>query len=211
MLQNKKKRSLSSRTWLNRQVNDPYVKKARQSGYISRASFKLIEMNDKFRLIDSAKKIIDIGAAPGGWSQVLSRISVDDAIIAGIDIRDFPPIDKVKQFLGNFEDTNVQQSIADYVEYADLVLSDMAPATTGDSQTDHIRIMQMAECAYSFAASILREKGKFVVKVFQGGMEKSFLEQLKKKFDRICFFKPKSSRSMSSEIYIIAIGFKKCT
>jgi 23S rRNA (uridine2552-2'-O)-methyltransferase len=202
-------RSLSSRMWLDRQINDPYVKSARKEGYRSRAAFKLAEIDDKFHLIRNAKYIADLGAAPGGWSQVLAQRSSDDAKIAAVDLSAFHPLEKVRQFRGNFED--LQADIIDYLQQkADLIVSDMAPPVMGHAPTDHIRIMGLAESAYAFAENALGEGGAFAVKIFQGGREKSFAELLKNNFCKVCFFKPKSSRNLSSEIYLIAIGFKKC-
>jgi 23S rRNA (uridine2552-2'-O)-methyltransferase len=202
-------RSLSSRLWLDRQINDPYVKLAQREGYRSRAAFKLMEADDKYRLIKNAKHIVDLGAAPGGWSQVLAQRSPAAAKIAAIDLLPFHPIEKIQQFFGDFE--NFRSVITDYLEQkADLIVSDMAPSTMGHAQTDHLRIMNLAESAYSFAENVLKKDGSFVAKIFQGGKEKLFAETLKSNFQKVCFFKPKSSRNLSSEIYIVAIGFQKC-
>jgi 23S rRNA (uridine2552-2'-O)-methyltransferase len=201
-------RSLSSRLWLNRQINDPYVKLAQKEGYRSRAAFKLIEMDDKYRLIKNAKCIVDLGAAPGGWSQVLAQRSSSEAKIAAVDLLPFHPLEKVQQFHGSFED--LSEAILDYLgQKADLVASDMAPSTIGHPQTDHLRIMNLVEGAYLFTENALQKGGTFIAKIFQGGKEKPFVELLKKDFEKVCFFKPKSSRSLSSEVYIIAMGFKK--
>jgi 23S rRNA (uridine2552-2'-O)-methyltransferase len=202
-------RSLSSRLWLDRQVNDPYVKLAQREGYRSRAAFKLMEADDKYHLIENAKYIVDLGAAPGGWSQVLAQRSPADAKIVAIDLLPFHPIEKVRQFCGDFE--NFQSAVTDYLgQKADLVVSDMAPSTMGHAQTDHLRIMNLAESAYFFAENTLKKGGAFVAKIFQGGKEKSFAEMMKNDFQKDCFFKPKSSRNLSSEIYIVATGFQKC-
>ncbi|MDR2781191.1 MAG: RlmE family RNA methyltransferase [Holosporaceae bacterium] len=203
-------RSLSSRLWLDRQINDPYVKLAQKEGYRSRAAFKLMEMDDKFRLIKNAKHIVDLGAAPGGWSQVLAQRSADDAKIAAVDLLPFNPMEKVQQFLGDFE--NFQTDIMDYLgQKADLIISDIAPSTIGHAQTDHLRIMNLVDSAYLFAENALQKGGAFIAKIFQGGKEKLFAEALKNDFQKVCFFKPKSSRNLSSEIYIVAIGFQKCS
>ncbi len=204
-------KSLSSRLWLDRQMRDPFVKQAHKDGYRSRAAFKLIEIDDKFHLIKNAKCIVDIGAAPGGWSQLLSQRSSDDARIAAIDLLQFSPLDKVKQFFGDFEDEKNQQAIIKYLgQKADLIVSDIAPSTMGHAQTDHLRMMRLVRSAYTFTENVLREGGCFVAKIFQGGQEKAFLEQLKKDFDKAMFFKPKASRSLSVEIYVVAMGYKKC-
>ncbi|MDR0968056.1 MAG: RlmE family RNA methyltransferase [Holosporaceae bacterium] len=204
------KKSSSSRSWLERQARDPYVKQARKDGYRSRAAFKLIEIDDKFRLIKTAKRIADIGAAPGGWSQILSERSSDDAKIAAIDLSQFDPVERVRQFIGDFEDEKNQTAIMDYLgRKADLVVSDMAPSTIGHAQTDHICMMNLVESAYAFALNFLQDGGSFVAKIFQGGREKAFFESLKKNFQNARFFKPKASRDMSVEIYVVATGFKK--
>jgi 23S rRNA (uridine2552-2'-O)-methyltransferase len=207
----KGERSLSSRLWLDRQINDPYVKRAHRDGYRSRAVFKLIEMDDKFHFIKNAKSIMDLGAAPGGWCQVLSQRSPSDARISAIDFLPFDFIDKVRQFCGDFENEDNRRKMGSYLgSKADLIVSDMAPSTTGHAQTDHIRIMRLAESVHAFARDVLEEEGTLVVKVFQGGREKSFLESLRSDFQKTCFFKPKSSRNCSVEIYVVATGFKKC-
>ena len=206
----KGKFSASSRKWLIRQRNDPYVKRAVEQGYRSRAAYELIEIDDKLHLIRGARKIIDIGAAPGGWSQVLAQRSDDTAKIAAIDILQFNPIgDKVKQFLGDFEDENIQREIADFFgSSVDLIVSDMAPATVGHRQSDHWRIMGLVENAYEFSRNNLRSGGAFVAKIFHGSDEKMFFDKLRKDFRTAKFFKPKSSRSESVEIYVIGIGYK---
>ncbi|MDR0581151.1 MAG: RlmE family RNA methyltransferase [Holosporaceae bacterium] len=207
----KGKRSLSSRLWLNRQLHDPYVKRAQLEGYRSRAAFKLMEIDDKFHLIQNAKYIIDVGAAPGGWSQVLSQRSPDNAKIAAIDLLPLSALGKVRQFCGDFECKNNQLDLLDYMRQgADLIVSDMAPSSIGHAQTEHVKIMSMAESVYAFAQNILRENGSLAIKIFQGGKEKLFQESLRKDFQNVCFFKPKSSRNVSAEIYIIALGFMKC-
>lgn len=205
------KRSLSSRLWLNRQLNDPYVKRAHDEGYRSRATYKLIEIDEKFHLISRAKCIVDLGAAPGGWSQYLSEKSESTTKIAAIDLLKFAPLEKVQQFIGDFEDVNNQNAIIEYLgQKADLIVSDMAPATSGHSQTDNLRIMRLVKSAYAFAEKVLAENGVFVTKIFQGGTEKNFVELLKKSFKQVHFFKPKASRSLSVEIYVVAIGFLPC-
>ena len=202
--------SESSRRWLDRQNRDPYVKKAINEGYRSRAAYKLIEIDDKFHLIKNARTIVDIGAAPGGWSQVLTERSTSNAKIAAVDLLKFNPIDdKVRQFFGDFENENLQKEIMGYLDdYTDLVVSDMAPATLGHRQSDHLRIMGLVENAYFFAQQVLKNGGAFVAKIFQGGEEKKFFDTLKKEFQIAKFFKPKASRSESVEIYVIAIGYK---
>lgn len=202
--------SASSRKWLTRQQNDPYVRRAVYEGYRSRAAYKLMEIDDKFHLIRGAKRIVDIGAAPGGWSQVLAQRSGDDAKIAAVDLLKFDAIDdKVQQFLGDFEDETLQKEIAKFLgNSADLIVSDIAPSTVGHRQSDHWRIMGLVENAYEFSRDILRTGGAFVAKIFHGSDEKAFFDKLKEDFRTAKFFKPKSSRSESVEIYVVGIEYK---
>ncbi|MDR2781761.1 MAG: RlmE family RNA methyltransferase [Holosporaceae bacterium] len=207
----KGKRSLSSRRWLDRQLQDPYVKRAQREGYRCRAAFKLMEIDDKFRLIKNAKYMIDLGAAPGGWCQVLSQRSSADAKISAIDLLQLEAFDKIQLFRGDFKEEDNQRALLNYLgQKPDLIVSDMAPPTIGHAKTEHIQIMELVENAYVFTANVLQINGSFVAKIFQGGREKSFLELLQKNFREVCFFKPKSSRNLSAEIYIVATGFKKC-
>ncbi|MDR1375852.1 MAG: RlmE family RNA methyltransferase [Holosporaceae bacterium] len=206
------KRSHSSRLWLHRQQKDHYVLLAKESGYRSRAVFKLMEIDAKFHLIKNAKCVIDLGAAPGGWSQLLAQRSGENARIAAIDLLEFPAISGVKIFNGNFENEEIQMKIMEYLgQKADLVAADMASAASGHAQTDHLRQINLAKGAYSFAKNALKEGGSFVTKVFHGGKEVELLRDLRKSFGSARFFKPKSSRAMSAEIYIVAIGFKECS
>jgi 23S rRNA (uridine2552-2'-O)-methyltransferase len=170
-----------------------------------------MEIDDRFRLIGSIKYAADLGAAPGGWCQVLSQRSPDGAKIVAADLLPFDPVDKVEQFRGDFEEEDSRRRMTEILgQKADLVLSDMAPGAIGHAATDHIRLMRLAEAARLFAEEVLRNGGTFVVKILRGGEEKTFLESLKKKFDSVCFFKPKSSRSASAEIYAVAKGFERC-
>jgi len=203
------KMSHSSRRWLDRQHSDLYVKKAVKEGYQSRAAYKLIEMDDKFHLIKNAKHIVDIGASPGGWCQVISQRSSDDVKIVAIDLLPFATIEKVTQIIGDFEDEKIQQETIDFLGTIDLIVSDIAPSTVGHRQSDHLRIMGLVESVYDFAQNTLKNGGSFVVKIFQGGEEKKFFDLIKKDFQKTHFFKPKSSRSDSSEIYIVALHYKK--
>ncbi|MDR3187103.1 MAG: RlmE family RNA methyltransferase [Holosporaceae bacterium] len=206
------KRSHSSRLWLHRQQKDPYVLQAREEGYRSRAVFKLMEIDDRFHLIKNAGFMVDLGSAPGSWSQLLAQRSGENAKIAAIDLLNFPAISGVENFLGDFEDEDNQAKMMKYLgQKADLVISDVAPPTSGHAPTDHLRQMNLARGAYFFAQNALGEGGAFVTKVFQGGEEAEFLRDLKKSFKSARFFKPKSSRSMSVEIYVVAIGFKECS
>ncbi len=205
----KGKMSLSSRLWLNRQMNDPYVKLAHKEHYRSRAAYKLIEIDDKFKLIKKSKYMIDLGAAPGGWTQLLTQRASEGAKIVAIDLLKFDELPGVQQFIGDFEDEENQKKIIDSLGHkANLIVSDMAPSTSGHAQTDHLRIMRLVNSAYDFALNTLEKGGSFVAKVFIGGKEKQFFERVKKDFKEAYFFKPKASRSSSVEIYIIGISLK---
>lgn len=205
----KKKVSQLSREWLIRQQKDIYVKKAHESGYRSRAFFKLQEIDEKFNLINKSNRIVDLGASPGGWSQYISLKKKENTKIVAVDLLDFVPLFGVEFFLGDFEDEVIQKKIFDYFEgTADLIISDMAPQTTGHAKTDHLKIMRLVESAFEFSKSLLTQKGVFVAKIFQGGEEKNLVEEMRKCFEKVLFFKPKASRSMSVEIYIIALGFR---
>lgn len=209
VMQIRGKRSLSSRLWLNRQVNDPYVKLAHKEGYRCRASYKLMEIDDKFKLIKKSKFIVDLGAAPGGWSQLLGQRSSDEAKIASVDLLNFDALPKVQQFIGDFTNEEIQKNTINYLgRKADLIVSDMAPSTTGHPQTDHLKIMNLVSSAYDFALKTLATRGSFVAKIFMGGKEKSLFERIKKDFETACFFKPKASRDSSAEIYVVGISFK---
>ncbi|MDR3151839.1 MAG: RlmE family RNA methyltransferase [Holosporaceae bacterium] len=203
------KMRLSSRMWLNRREHDPYIKKARSECYCSRAAYKLMEIDDRFHLIKKSRNIVDLGAAPGSWCQLLSRRADEDAKITAVDLQHFIPPDGITVLIGDFEDDNLRLELINHLQgNVDLMVSDMAPATVGHSATDHLRIMRLAEAAHDFACDTLLEGGNFVVKIFQGGQEKKFMDLLKKDFRKVHFFKPKSSRSTSAEIYMVALDFK---
>lgn len=204
-----KKFSESSKRWLIRQQKDVYVKKARGEGYRSRAFFKLQEIDEKFNLVAKYDKVIDLGASPGGWSQYISLKKRAGTKIVALDLLDFTPIAGVEFFLGDFEDPEIQKKVYTYLEgAAGLIISDMAPMTIGHAKTDHLKIMRLVEEAFEFSKTMLTKGGAFVAKIFQGGEEKAFVENLRTHFEKVCFFKPKASRSMSVEIYIVAMGFK---
>ena len=199
-------------------MRDPFVKQAKHDGYRSRAAFKIIEIDEKFNILKNAKNIVELGAAPGGWSQVIekrkeSQLESGAVKMAAIDLLEFSPIKNVHQIIGNFEDDLVKEKITEYFEgrAPDLILSDMAPYTTGHAQTDHLKIMRLVEDAYQFATETLAEGGIFVAKIFRGSDDKKFFDMLKQNFAKVSYFKPKSSRSMSVEIYVVAMGFKKCS
>lgn len=211
-----KKRTLSSQTWLRRQINDIYVKAAKQDGYASRAAYKIIEINNKYKVLKSNSKVVDLGAAPGGWTQVASQILFKnkknnlDAKLIAVDLLDITPIENVDIVKGDFTDTEVINQIKTLLggEKANLVMSDMAPNTTGSRSLDHLRIMNLVELTFLFSIEVLEDGGSMVAKVFQGGTENKLLAEIKQSFKTVSHFKPPASRKESSEMYLIATGFK---
>ncbi|HEX4367596.1 MAG TPA: RlmE family RNA methyltransferase [Rhodopila sp.] len=202
-----KSRSPASTAWLKRQLNDPYVAAARQQGWRSRAAFKLLELDDKFKLIRKGVRVLDLGAAPGGWTQVAVKRGA--ASVLGLDLLPIDPIQGAVVIQGDFTDPAMPERLTrDLGGPADLVLSDMAPNTTGHAATDHIRIVALAEMALDFAVQVLSPGGSFVAKVFQGGSEKQILDMMKQNFAQVRHAKPPSSRKESSELYVVATGFK---
>ena len=200
-------RSTQSQKWLVRQLNDPYVRAAKAQGWRSRAAFKLTELDDRFHLIKKGARCIDLGAAPGGWTQVLVQRGASKVV--GVDLLFVEPVAGATIIEGDFMDEAMPARLKEMLGgKADLVLSDMAPNTTGHTDTDHIRIMGLAEVALLFALEMLNEGGGFVAKVFQGGSEKTLLEQLKKHFTTVRHAKPPASRKDSSELYVVATGFR---
>lgn len=209
-LKSKNQRTLSQRTWLLRQLNDPYVQASRTQGYRSRAAYKLIELNDKYKFIKKGMSVVDLGAAPGGWSQIAADIVGEEGKVLGIDLL---PIDSLAGCVfvqGDFLDESMQMVLKNHLgtTKVDIVLSDMAAATTGHTSTDHIRIILLVEAAFHFALDHLEVGGCFVAKVFQGGTEGSLLTLMKTRFGKVIHAKPPASRSESKEIYVIATGFK---
>ena len=203
-----KKRSESSTRWLQRQLNDPYVKQAKADGYRSRAAYKLIEMDEKFGILKGSRRIVDLGIAPGGWSQVARKI-VPKAQVVGIDLLETDPIDGVTIFQMDFMDDDAPRVLEGALGgKADLVMSDMAANTVGHKQTDHLRTMGLVEAGAWFAVENLEKGGTFVAKVLAGGTDKDLLDLLKKHFRTVKHAKPPASRKGSSEWYVIAQGFK---
>ncbi len=201
--------TLSSRRWLTRQLNDPYVQKAKAAGYRSRASYKLIEIDDKFKILKPGLHVVDLGAAPGGWTQVAVERVGHKGFVVGIDLTSVEPIAGATLICGDFSDLQVQEGLKKALNGpVHVVLSDMAAPSTGHPQTDHLRIMGLSEEAFAFAQEVLEKGGVFVAKVLRGGTEKELLALLKKHFEKVVHFKPPSSRADSAEIYVIAIGFK---
>ncbi|MFO1242640.1 MAG: RlmE family RNA methyltransferase [Rickettsiales bacterium] len=207
-----KGRKISSTLWLERQLNDPYVKQAKAAGYRSRAAFKLIEIDDKYHLLKPGQKVVDLGAAPGGWTQVAverTKSMPDKPNVMGIDILEMDAIAGSLLAQIDFNNDSAPATIKDMLDgMADVVLSDIGPNTTGHTATDHIRIMALAELAYDFAKEVLKPGGAFACKVWQGGTEKELLNDIKKHFAKVAHFKPKSSRKDSAEIYLVATGFR---
>ena len=198
-------KSMSSQLWLNRQINDPFVKAARSHGYRSRAAFKLTEIDDKFHLIRKGCRIIDLGCAPGGWVQV--AIERGAGRVVGIDLLPVDPIPPAILIEGDFTADDAEEKLVTALGGPpDLLLSDMAPNTIGHAQTDHLRIVGLVELAAHFAIDILPPGGAFVTKAFQGGETAPLLKLLKAAFTDVKHFKPKASRSESSELYLVATG-----
>ncbi|MEQ8320867.1 MAG: RlmE family RNA methyltransferase [Rhodospirillales bacterium] len=204
-----KGRRLSSTRWLQRQLNDPYVIEAKRLGYRSRAAFKLIELDDKFHFLTKGAKIIDLGAAPGGWTQVSMQRIGDAGHVVGIDLLEMEAIPGADLIQGDFlEDDAPDRLKALLGGSADIVLSDMAASSTGHPQTDHLRIMGLLEVAVDFAGDVLAPGGSFVGKVLQGGTENELLNALKRDFKTVKHAKPPASRSDSAEVYVVAMGFR---
>ena len=207
-----RKRSLSSTLWLERQLNDPYVARAKREGYRSRAAYKLLEMDERFHLLKPGGRIVDLGAAPGGWSQIAAdRVKAKDGRgkVVGVDLLDMEPIAGVIFAIKDFNDEDAPQMIKDMLGgEADGVMSDMAANATGHKQTDHLRIVALAELALEFAVDILAPGGFFVAKVLQGGTEGQVLTKLKRDFTLVRHVKPAASRADSAELYVLATGFR---
>jgi 23S rRNA (uridine2552-2'-O)-methyltransferase len=206
-------RSLSSKLWLDRQLNDPYVARARQAGFRSRAAFKLIEIDDKHGLLKPRARVVDLGAAPGSWSQVAAkRIGAPDGQgrVLAIDLLDMAPIPGVECLRLDFLDAHAPDAIKSRLAgSADVVLSDMAANASGHRKTDHLKIMALAEAAAEFAREVLAPSGTFLCKVLQGGTEATLLAALKREFAGVKHLKPAASRSDSAELYLLATGFRK--
>ncbi len=206
------KRSVSSADWLERQLNDPYVAEARKLGYRSRAAFKLLQLDQKFHLLRPGLRVADLGAAPGGWMQVaVPKVKSLEGRgrIVGIDLLEIDSLDGAEILQGDMLDPAAGKRVRALLGgNADLVLSDMAAATTGHKRTDHLRTIALAEAAFDFAREILEPNGGFVVKLFQGGAEKALLDLIRQSFASVKHAKPAASRAESSELYLVAQGFK---
>ena len=206
------KRSISSARWLERQLNDPYVAEAKAQGFHSRAAFKIQQINDDLKIFKKGMKVIDLGAAPGGWTQVACEIVEPGASggkVVAIDYLDMKPVKEAIFIKMDFMDNDAPQKLKDAIGgSAHVVLSDMAPPTMGHRETDHLRIMDLAETAYAFAKEILLPGGTFLCKVFQGGSSQALLNQLKKDFTKVKHIKPPASRADSAEMYVVGLGFR---
>jgi len=201
-------RTTSSSRWLQRQLNDPYVARAKKDGYRSRAAYKLIELDDKFGFLKAGKHVVDLGAAPGGWSQVaVARCGKDN--VAGIDLLEIPPVPGAALLQMDFMDDAAPAALKALMGHADIVLSDMAPNASGQPNLDHLRILILVEAAFEFALEVLKPGGVFVAKVWQGGTENKLLERMKKHFVTVKHAKPKSSRQDSAETFVVAVGFRR--
>jgi 23S rRNA (uridine2552-2'-O)-methyltransferase len=201
-----KGRTTSSQAWLQRQLNDPYVAAARSKGYRSRAAFKLVELNEKFRFLKKGARVLDLGSAPGGWSQVAANAG---ATVVAADILEMEEITGVTFFKADLTEPDVPVLLKEALNGpADLVLTDMAAPTTGHRATDHIRTITLVEIALAVAEDVLKPGGAFVGKVFQGGSSNELLARLKKSFREVKHVKPPASRQESVELYVVALGFK---
>jgi len=207
-----KKRTLSSRLWLERQLNDPYVGRAKREGLRSRAAYKLMEIDDKAHLLRPGARVVDLGAAPGGWSQVAAkrvRAQEGRGRVIAIDLLAMEPMAGVEFLHLDFLDPAAPDRLKTLLDGpADVVLSDMAANATGHRKTDHLKIMALAETAAMFAREVLRPGGTFVCKVLQGGTENALLAELKRDFATVKHVKPAASRSDSAELYVLAMGFR---
>ncbi|MFO1014418.1 MAG: RlmE family RNA methyltransferase [Caulobacteraceae bacterium] len=206
-LKTAKQRTPSSQAWLQRQLSDPYVVLAKDKGYRSRAAFKIAEIDDKYRLLRKGARVIDLGCAPGGWVQIALERGV--AKVVGVDLLEVPPLPPAEMIQMDFTDPDCGPRLIELLGGApDVILSDMAPNTTGHRETDHLRIVGLIEAGADFAVEVLKPGGAFVAKAFQGGETAQVIALLKKHFAEVKTAKPKASRQDSSEVYLVATGFK---
>ncbi|MBP6014345.1 MAG: RlmE family RNA methyltransferase [Alphaproteobacteria bacterium] len=207
-LKSAKKRTKSSKAWLERQINDPYVRAAKASGYRSRAAYKLAEMDDKYRFLKRGQSAVDLGAAPGGWTQVLVE-RLGEGRVVGADIQEMDPIPGAVLLHLDFMDAKAPAVIKHALSGpVDVVASDMASPATGHRETDHLRVMALCETALDFAIEVLKPGGAFLCKVLRGGTERELLETLKRRFAKVVHVKPPASRADSAEMYVLATGFR---
>jgi 23S rRNA (uridine2552-2'-O)-methyltransferase len=213
-LKTKKSRTASSKRWLERQLNDPYVARARREGLRSRAAYKLIELDDKYRLLKPGARVVDLGAAPGGWSEVAAkRVQAAEGRgkVVAIDLLDMAPIAGVEFLRLDFLDRQAPERLRALIGEADVVLSDMAANATGHKKTDQLKIMALVEAGAAFSGEVLRPGGGFLTKVLQGGTDSALLAQLKRDFATVRHVKPQASRADSAELYLLATGFRGST
>jgi 23S rRNA (uridine2552-2'-O)-methyltransferase len=204
-----RRRKPSSTEWLTRQLNDPYVAEAKRQGYRSRAAFKLQQLDQRFHLLSRNQRVVDLGCAPGGWSQVAAEVAGPAGAVVGIDLSATDSLPGATLIHGDFRDEAIVAEIRGALGGpADLVLSDMAAPATGHAATDHLRVVALAEDAFALAATLLKPGGAFVAKVFQGGAEGDLLAALKKAFAEVRHAKPAASRAESAETYVVAKGFR---
>ena len=205
-----KYKKASSNRWLERQLNDPYVAESKRLGYRSRAAFKLIQLDEKYKFLGRGKTIVDLGCAPGGWTQVAVERNKGQGQVVGIDILETTPIAGATLICQDFTTEDAPEKLKALLNGpADIVMSDMAANTTGHQQTDHLRTIGLVESAYEFAKEVLSAGGIFIAKVFQGGAEGNLLTDMKKNFTKVSHYKPDASRQGSPETYVVAQGFKK--
>jgi 23S rRNA (uridine2552-2'-O)-methyltransferase len=218
-LKDRKRRTAASRAWLTRQISDPYVARAKREGFRSRAAFKLAEIDDRYKVLKPGARVVDLGAAPGGWSEIAARRVGAAGRVVALDILDMKPVPGAEFLQLDFLDPSAPQRLEALLggggeaqgsnqTKADVVLSDMAANATGHRQTDHLRIMALAEAAADFARGVLAPGGVFLCKVLQGGTEAALLAELKRDFSSVKHVKPPASRSDSSELYLLAKGFR---
>ena len=205
--------SKSSAKWLQRQLNDPYVSEAKAMGFRGRAAFKIQQMNQQFHFFKKGARVVDLGCAPGGWSQVAVKAvhsTSEKPLVIGLDLLPTDPIEGAILLQRDFRKSEVAEELIGLLggQKADVVMSDMAANTTGNHMVDHMRIMGLVETAYDFAVKVLAEGGVFVAKIFQGGTEKKLLDKMKADFKQVKHVKPDASRKDSSEFYVVAVGFK---
>ncbi len=207
-LKTAKRHDASSQAWLERQINDPFAAEARAKGYRSRAAFKLIEIDDRLHLLKKGARVLDLGCAPGGWIQVANQRGA--SAVAGVDLLPLDPLPPAIIVQGDFTEPGMGERLVELLGGApDMVLSDMAPNTTGHRQTDHLRIIGLVEAAAEFAIQVLKPGGAFVAKAFQGGETAEVLKLLKARFGEVRHIKPKASRSESAEVYLVATGLHR--
>jgi 23S rRNA (uridine2552-2'-O)-methyltransferase len=202
-------RRLSSTNWLRRQLNDPFAREAQACGYRSRAAFKILEIDEKFKIFRKDQRVVDLGSAPGGWSQVIVK-KVGNGNVLAVDLLEMDEVQGVKFFQRDFLKDGMEDLVFECFggKKCDVVVSDMAANTTGDRKTDHIRTLNLLENAFEYSLKILKNVGAFVGKAFQGGLEKDLFEKIRKNFAIVRHFKPVSSRKESVEMYLVALGFR---